>query len=141
MSISTRVLFAALVSCLLTLPGMASAQDATHRALISIYHAAPGKQLDLLKWFAAREAADREAGVGPTQVYAHVDGDSWDYLAISPDIDQATSSRVDALVRKHGMTAGPKASLEFRTMILSHTDTYVVGPYTASELVDRYSRP
>ena len=141
MSVSTRAFFAVLVFCSLILPGMASAQDATHRALISIYHAAPGKQLDLLKWFAAREVADREAGVTPTQVYAHVDGDSWDYLAIGPDIDQATSGRVDALVRKHGMTAGPKASLELRTMILSHTDTYVVGPYTASELVDRYSRP
>ena len=141
MSISTRVLFAALVSCFLALPGMASAQDATHRALISIYHAAPGKQLDLLKWFAAREAVDREAGGAPTQIYAHVDGDSWDYLAVGPDIDAATSDRVDALVRKHGMTSGPKASLEFRTMIVSHTDTFVVGPYTASELVERYTRP
>ena len=141
MSFFIRALVATVVSCVLILPLVASAQDTQRRALISIYHAAPGKQLELLKWFAARDALDKEAGVTATQVYAHIDGDSWDYLSIGPDLDKATSDRIDALARKHGMTAGPKAGMEFRTMILSHTDTFVAGPYTASELVDRLSKP
>ena len=68
-----------------TLP--APAQEA-NRVVVAIYHIAPGKQLDFLKWMAAREAIDREVGVGATQWYAHINGDSWDYVAISPDLDR-----------------------------------------------------
>ena len=119
----------------------AFAQDKPRTAMLAIYHVAPGKQLDFLKWMAAREAIDREAGVAATQWYAHLDGDSWDYVAVSPDVDDATSEKVDEMARKRGLTAGPKAGLEFRTMISSHTDTHVAGPYSAAELIDRVSRP
>jgi hypothetical protein len=141
MSRTTRALLAALVCLAASAPLVATAQDKMHTALVGIYHVAPGKQLEFLKWQAARDAIDKEAGVTATQWYAHLDGDSWDYLSIGPDIDAATSDKVDALARKHGLTAGPKAGLEFRTMIASHTDTWVAGPYSATELVDRDTRP
>src|SRR5262245_28456002 len=48
--------------------------------VVTIYRAAPGKQADLLRWLAAQDAAAREAGIAPTQLYAHSDGDSWDYV-------------------------------------------------------------
>ena len=137
----TRVLSAALICAALSIPLVAAAQDKMHTALVGIYHVAPGKQLDFLKWQAAREAIDREAGVAATQWYAHLDGDSWDYISIGPDVDAATSDKVDALTRKHGLTAGPKAGLEFRTMVASHTDTWVAGPYSATELVARDTQP
>jgi len=54
------------------------------RARISIYRVAPGRHLDLLKWLAAREEITKEAGVPATELYAHNDGDSWDYLLIWP---------------------------------------------------------
>lgn len=119
----------------------AFAQDPPRAATVSIYHVAPGKQLDFLKWMAARAEVDREAGVATTQWYAHIDGDSWDYVAISPDIDDATSDRIDALARKRGLTVGPKSGLEFRAMISSHTDTFAAGPYSATELVQRVTQP
>lgn len=138
----TLALSAALISvAALTAASPAFAQDKPRTAMVAIYHAAPGKQLELLKWMAAREAVNREAGVAPTQWYAHLDGDSWDYIAIAPDLDDATSDKVDALVHKRGLTAGPKGGLEFRTMISSHTDTYAAGPYSAAELVDRVTKP
>lgn len=141
MSHLTRVLRATLLSAALLVPLASLAQDRGHQAIVSIYRIAPGKQLDFIKWMAAREAVDREAGVQPTQWYAHLDGDSWDYVGISPNTDQATSDKVDALARKHGLKVGMASGLELRTLMASHTDTISAGPFSASELISRLSQP
>jgi hypothetical protein len=141
MSHITRILRATVLSVALLAPLASFAQDQGHQAIISIYRVAPGKQLDFMKWMAAREAVDREAGVQPTQWYAHLDGDSWDYVAIAPNQDQATSDKVDGLARKHGLKVGMASGLELRTMMASHTDTISAGPYSASELITRLSQP
>jgi len=141
MSHITRVLRATVLSVALLAPLASFAQDQGHQAIISIYRVAPGKHLDFMKWMAAREAVDREAGVQPTQWYAHLDGDSWDYVAIAPNQDQATSDKVDGLARKHGLKVGMASGLELRTMMASHTDTISAGPYSASELITRLSQP
>ena len=141
MSHLTRVLRATVLFVALLVPFASSAQDRGHQAIVSIYRIAPGKQLEFLKWMAAREAVDREAGVQPTQWYAHLDGDSWDYVGISPNPDQATSDKVDGLARKHGLKVGMASGLELRTLIASHTDTISAGPSSASELVSRLSQP
>ncbi len=117
------------------------AQDATSKAVVSIYHVAPGKQMDFLKWMAAREALDREAGVAASQWYVHMSGDSWDFVVIGPELDDATSAKVDELARKRGLKTGPQAGLEFRQMMASHTDTLAAGPYTATQLIDRAGKP
>jgi len=141
MSRLTHVLRATLLSVALLAPLASFAQDQGHQAIISIYRVAPGKHLDFMKWMAAREAVDREAGVQPTQWYAHLDGDSWDYVAIAPNQDQATSDKVDGLARKHGLKVGMASGLELRTMMASHTDTISAGPYSASDLITRLSQP
>jgi hypothetical protein len=127
-SIAGAILFAAVA-----LP--AAAQEKPPKAIVSLYRVAPGKQLDFLKWMAAREEADKSLGIPATQWYAHMNGDSWDYVAIAPDVDDATSDRSDAEQKKRGLTTGMRASLEFRQMIASHTDTIAVGPFSASQLV------
>jgi hypothetical protein len=141
MSHLTRALRATVLSAALLVPLASFAQDNAHQAIVSIYRIAPGKQLDFVKWMAAREAVDREAGVPPTQWYAHLDGDSWDYVGISPNTDQATSDKVDALARKHGLKVGMASGLELRTLMASHTDTISAGPFSASELISRLSQP
>jgi hypothetical protein len=117
-------------------PAMAQTRTSMPKALVSLYRVAPGQHLAFLKWMAARETADREAGVPATQWYAHLNGDSWDYVAIAPDLDDAMQDKVDAAEAKRGLTTGMRASLEFRQMIAVHTDTFVAGPYTAQQLVD-----
>ena len=141
MSHFTRALRAAVLSAALLMPIASFAQDSGHRAIVSIYRIAPGKQLDFIKWMAARDAVDREAGVPATQWYVHLDGDSWDYMAIAPDLDQATSDKQDALARKHGLKVGMASGLELRTLMALHTDTISAGPFTASELASRLSQP
>jgi hypothetical protein len=102
--------------------------------LIGIYRIAPGKQADFLKWQAARDAIDKQAGVPQGQWYAHTDGDSWDYLSVGPVLSEAQQKKVDDATRAKGLTIGFKASLEFRQYVGSHTDTYAIGPMTVTEL-------
>jgi hypothetical protein len=105
------------------------------RARISIYRVAPGRHLDLLKWLAAREEITKEAGVPATQLYAHNDGDSWDYLLIWPITTAEQDRKLDDVAARKGLKTGFAASIEFRQMLASHTDTYASGPMTAAELV------
>lgn len=104
------------------------------QVLIGIYHVAPGKHADFLKWQAARDAIDKEAGVPQAQWYAHTEGDSWDFLSIGPDLSPAQQKKVDDASKAKGVTTGIKASLEFRQYITSHTDTFANGPMTVTEM-------
>ena len=107
------------------------------RAIISIYHAAPGHQQALLEWLAQQDRIAAAAGVASSQIYAHTDGDSWDYLMIAPATTDAQDKALDAAAAKMGLPTGPKVGLELRKHIQSHTDTFVVGPMTASQMLDR----
>ena len=107
------------------------------RALISIYHAAPGHQQALLEWLAQQERISAAAGIPSSQIYAHTDGDSWDYLMIGPATTEAQDQALDAAAAKMGLPTGPKVGLELRKHVQSHTDTFVVGPMTAAQHLDR----
>jgi hypothetical protein len=105
------------------------------RARITIYHIAPGRQLDFLKWMAAQDDVAREAGIATVQLYAHLDGDSWDYLGIGPVTTPEQEKKADEIAAKKGLKTGFAAALEFRELVASHTDTYAAGPVSAAELV------
>lgn len=114
----------------------ASAQDAG-RAIISIYHAAPGHQVELLKWLANQDRAAQAAGVPGTQLYVHTDGDSWDYLMIAPVTTPEQNAAIEAAGKKLGIESGIRASIDLRKHIASHTDTFVAGPMTAAQVLSR----
>jgi hypothetical protein len=123
----------AAVAMMAAIPRSAAATE-PGTVLIGLYRIAPGKQADFLKWQAARDAIDKQAGVPQGQWYAHTDGDSWDYLSVGPVLSDAQQKKVDDATRAKGLTIGFKASLEFRQYIGSHTDTYAIGPMTVTEL-------
>lgn len=103
------------------------------KARVALYRAAPGQQVALLKWLAAQDRAAQSAGVPTSQLYAHTDGDSWDYLVIEPATTPAQDDAIDAARKKMGLGTGAAQSLELRRYIAVHTDTYVVGPVTAAQ--------
>jgi hypothetical protein len=105
------------------------------RARVCLYHVAPGRHLDFLKWQAAQDEVAKEAGVPVPQVYAHMDGDSWDYLLLSPVTTPEQDKKLDEIAKGKGLKVGMSASLEFRALVASHTDTLAAGPLTAKELV------
>jgi hypothetical protein len=117
---------------------VAYAQAASRpEAIISIYHAAPGHQEALLQWLAQQDRVSAAAGLPAAQIYAHTDGDSWDYLMIAPVTTDAQDEAFDAAAAKMGLPTGPKVGLELRKHIASHTDTFVVGPLTAAQQLER----
>ena len=116
-----------------------SRQDANLKqpphARISLYRVAPGKHLEFLKWMAENDAVDKDAGVPASTLYSHLDGDSWDFLGIAPDLTRDQQAKVDEAARKRGRKTGFPAGLEFRTFVSWHTDTFAIGPVSAADLV------
>lgn len=104
-------------------------------AVITIFNVSAGKHLDFLKWMADQEAIAREAGVPPTQWYSHTSGAAWDYLSIGPILNDEQEAKVDEVTRKRGRKVGFAGGLEFRSFVSSHSDTTVIGPLSAADLV------
>ena len=119
-------------AALAQLPSTAFTQPAVPRAIVSLYHAATGHQEELMRWLADQDRVSAAVGVAPGQVYVHTDGDSWDFMVILPVTTDAQDEALDAAAKKMGVSNGPRASLEFRKHIQTHTDTFVRGPMTAA---------
>lgn len=114
-------------------PVAAQAQaQAGPTATVSIYHAAPGHQLALLKWLARQEQIAAAAGTPPAQLYVHQDGADWDYVLTQPATTDAQDAAFDAAAKKLGIDVGPRAGIEFRKHVTSHSDTIARGPTTAA---------
>lgn len=103
--------------------------------VVGIYRGAPGKQADLLKWIAQRDAIEKEAGLPLGQLYVHVDGDSWDFVTVTPLRSDADRKKTEELSKKKKLKTGGAAALEFRQYIASHTDTTAMGPTTAADVL------
>ncbi len=112
-----------------------SGSDEPGESLVSIYHVAAGQHLAFLQWMAAREAIDVQLGIPATQWYAHLDGDSWDYAAVGPVTTDEQERAVEAAAKAQGLTTGFAAGIELRHLINSHTDTFALGPISATDLV------
>lgn len=102
------------------------------QALIAIYHVAPGHQLEFLKWLDRQDRIAAAAGIPRAQLYAHMDGDSWDYLVINPVTTPAQDAAVEAAAKQMGVNV-MRGGLELRKHLTSHTDTFVRGPMTAAD--------
>jgi hypothetical protein len=113
-------------------------------AMVSIYHVAPGKHVEFLKWLAQRDALDKEVGAPAAQLYVHVDGDSWDYIQIQPQVEPAAQAelqkKMDAAAKKKGLPTGAKLGIEFRSLVSSHTDTLTAGPVTAAAVLEEINK-
>jgi len=113
------------------LSSAASSQDGPE-ATISIYHAAPGQQVALLKWLARQDRIAAAAGNPTAQLYVHQDGADWDYVLIQPETTKAQDDAYDAAAKRLGIDVGPRSGIEFRKHIISHSDTSARGPTTAA---------
>lgn len=130
----TKLAFAAAAALAFALPTAVAAQSAG-TGIVSLYRAAPGHQEMLLQWLAQQEKIAAAAGQPAAQIYAHTDGDSWDYMMIAPVTTAEQDAAFDAAAKKLGLPSGPRAGLELRKHIAIHTDTFVRGPMTASQML------
>ena len=126
--------FAAAVALAFAVPTGAAAQDAQGK-IVTLYRAAPGQQVALIRWLAQRDQIAAAAGVSRSQLYVHTNGDSWDYMIIAPQTTAAQDAAQEAEAKKIGATTGPAAGIELRRFIAHHTDTLVNGPTTAGDFL------
>jgi len=127
-----KLAFAAAAALAFAVPTGAIGQSAPAQ-VVSLYRAAPGQQVALLKWLEQQERVAAAAGVPPSQFYVHTDGDSWDYMLVAPATTPAQDAASDAAAKKLGVTSGPRSGIELRKYIAVHTDTYVRGPTSVSD--------
>ena len=127
-----KLMLAAFAACSLTAP--AQSQDGP-QYIVSLYRAAPGQQVALLKWMAQQDRAAQAAGVSASQIYVHTSGDSWDYLVINPVTTKEQDDAIDTAAKQMGLARGPRAGIQFRTMIAFHTDTTTTGPRSAAQIL------
>ena len=102
------------------------------KAIVSLYHVAPGQQAGFLKWLDRQDQISAAAGVPKGQLYAHTDGDSWDYMVINPVPTEAQDKATEAAGKRMGFNM-MRGGLELRQYISSHTDTFTRGPMTAAD--------
>lgn len=129
-----RLILAAVAAATCAFAVPAFGQDAPQH-IVSLYRAAPGQQVALLKWMAQQDKASQAAGIAASQIYVHTSGDSWDYLVINPVTTKAQDDAIDAAAKQMGLATGPRASIQFRTMIATHTDTTANGPQSAAQIL------
>ncbi len=126
-----KLAIAAAAALAFAVPGAALAQS-PGKAIVSIYHVAPGHQVAFLKWLDQQNRISAAAGLPGGQLYAHTDGDSWDYVVIAPVTTEAQDAAFDAAGKKMGINT-IRGGMELRKHLTSHTDTFVRGPMTAAE--------
>lgn len=129
MRIFTLAAAAAAMTCAFATPALA---DASGKALVSIYHVAPGQQAGFLKWLDQQDRISAAAGIAKGQLYAHTDGDSWDYVVVYPVTTAAQDDAFDAAGKRMGINT-QRGGMELRKYLTSHSDTFVRGPMTAAE--------
>jgi membrane-bound lytic murein transglycosylase B len=129
MSAKLFVAAAAALACAFAAPAAAQSPG---KAIVSIYHVAPGHQVAFLKWIDQQNRISAAAGISGSQLYAHTDGDSWDYVIISPVTTDAQDDAFDAAGKKMGINT-MRGGMELRSHLTSHTDTFTNGPMTAAE--------
>lgn len=139
MNIRNLVVLVCCVAALAVAPAVAEEAVPQHDAgeyMVTIYHVAPGQHLAFLEWQAKNEAVAKEAGVMPSMWFAHMDGDSWDYITIGPVQTPEQDAKVEELRKKKGMKTGFANGLVLRSFVVSHTDTTAWGPTSAAALVE-----
>ena len=127
------IAFAAAAALAWTVPALAQSGP---QSVVSIYHVAPGHHVAFLKWLDRQDKISAAAGIAPSQLYAHMDGDSWDYVVIGPMTTEAQDAAFEAAAKKMGVNP-MRGGIEMRTHISSHTDTMAAGPMTAAQYLAR----
>jgi len=106
--------------------------------IVEIYRIAPGQHENFLKLIALYDQASKEAGVAPRQLYVHQDGASWDFLILQPAENTPEQNKaIGAALKCLGAPQGAKFFLEIRRYMTEHTDTFVSGPTTAADWLNK----
>ena len=112
-------------AALLAMPGAAVAQDPPEY-IVMTYQAAPGHQVELVRWLAQQDRISEAAGTPRMRLFVHTNGDSWDLMVVQPVTTAEQDRAFEAAATRLGISQGPRVGVELRRHIASHADTHVV---------------
>ena len=129
MRLTTLFAASAALACAVATPAVAAEPG---KAIVSLYHIAPGQQPGFLKWLDQQDRIAAAAGIPKSQLFAHTDGDSWDYMVLYPAPTEAQDKASEEAAKRMGVNP-MRGGLELRRYVASHTDTFVRGPMSAAD--------
>ena len=127
----------ALLACVLLGPALLGttvsvADEPAPRKLVEIYRIAPGKHVEFLRMIEKFDAASKEAGIPPRELYVHQDGGNWDFMLIqNAEYTDEQRAKIGPAMEKLGLPRGADFFVQFRQFIAEHSDTFVEGPTSA----------
>lgn len=106
-------------------------------AWFEIFRLEPGQHEGFVRMVAKYDEVSAVAGLPPTRLYFHENGDEWDVLMlkivgehdVTPDMEAAMAAKTKEL----GLPSGPAYFIESRKSFATHTDTKAVGPISAAQ--------
>ena len=137
----------ALLACLVGLSALsgtslAVADEPAPRKLVEIYRIAPGKHAEFLRMIAKFDAASKEAGIPPRELYVHQDGANWDFMLIqNAEYTDEQRAKIGPVMEKMGLPRGADFFVAFRQFVAEHSDTFVEGPTTAEAWLRKLTPP
>ena len=137
----------ALLACLVGLSSLfgaslAVADEPAPRKLVEIYRIAPGKHAEFLRMIAKFDAASKEAGIPPRELYVHQDGANWDFMLIqNAEYTDEQRAKIGPVMEKMGLPRGADFFVAFRQFVAEHSDTFVEGPTTAEAWLRKLTPP
>lgn len=101
---------------------------------IEVFRIAPGEHENFLKTLAQVEAASKQVGLKPKQLFVHDSGASWDFILIqSEQQDPKKVAALFKLLQEQGFPSGPDYFFEARKRFAWHEDSSALGPTTATD--------
>lgn len=136
-------LLACLAACTALLGTSVSVADPpAPRKLVEIYRIAPGKHVEFLRMIEKFDAASKEAGIPPRELYVHQDGGNWDFMLIqNAEYTDEQRAKIGPVLEKMGLPRGADFFVEFRQFVAEHSDTFVEGPTTAEAWLGKLTPP
>ena len=114
----------------------ALAQVASH-SVITWYRAAPGHQVELLRWLTEQDRLAEAAGAPRLRLYVHSTGADWDYVVIQDEATREQEAAIEAAARRLGINRSARVAIELRRHIVNHEDMRAWGPMSPADYLTR----
>lgn len=123
---------AAATACVFAVSAPAAAQESLDdMPILTEYHFAPGRYMDVVKQMAQMDQIRAEAQLPPLQYFWHVQGDAWNLMVLSQPAKEGDRDKFIAARKKLGIEPQRGAMM---AMIASHIDTIVMTETAAERL-------
>lgn len=118
-----------------------SNDDPWPEAWFEIFRLEPGQHEAFVRFIAVYDEVSAAAGLPPTRLYFHENGDEWDVLILKVVGEHEATPEMEAVMaekaKELGLPSGPAYFIESRKHFSTHADTKATGPISAAQWLER----